>query len=347
MKKREIREGMKGVAPFNSLGKIVKFFKKLGVERKYQIWFFLVSMCVIFSVYAGLRHGIRMEAARNVYLEENKNIVKYIEAVRKEGEQLIVKGWSFYKGSDSENNCVEIILRNVNDKEDVIVLDTVMETRTDINEYYGGNEDYTNSGFVARGKDKKIQTEIKSYEILIRLQYFVEEMKRPGEMSKKEQTISTNRYIVDGKLTSMIPEENCEPVRTKSPLLNEVFENGKLLVYRKDADMYVYQYGKELYWIAGEKFFFEEDGRTHIGLQVETTKPECLPKGWKKGDWTGEYVHFYFEENEISADEVFPYRVAVQEIPSDYPVMCFWTGYLVNMEWVWKEFCNIDVSSLQ
>lgn len=338
---------MRLLAPFNSSVKVINLFKKLGTEKKYQMSFFIVSMCTILCLYVGIGYVIKQETAKKFLLEENKYIVKYVEDVQLEEGQLVVKGWSFYKGSDSDNNFAEIILRNVNDEEDVVVLDTVMEMRTDVNEYFGGNENYTNSGFVAKGKDKRIQTDLKSYEILIRLQYFVSGSEYSGEKVKQERTVSTKRYIVNGKLAAMLPEEDFEPIRTKSVMLNEVFDNGKLLAYRKDADMHVYQYGKDLYWVAGEHFAFEEDGSTYIGLQVETTKPECLPTGWKKGDWTGEYLNFYFEEHEITVDEMLPYRIAVRALPSEYPVTQVGTGCLANSEWIWREFGNIDISSLQ
>lgn len=313
-----------------------------------KVIIFVVSMSLVLGVYLPVSKLVQHGVSQRYELKEHDDLIRYIEDAEVIDNKLVISGWCFYTGVDTERNKVQVFLRNVEDETDTIWLDVESVVREDVDAYYDCDVDYSYSGFRASKKLKKIPLEGKNYEILIKLTYTVDKVVQKGdeeEVTQKEyaKTVLTNRYLCDGAFTALLPED--EPVRTKSALLNDIFEKGQLMLYREDADMYIYQYGTKMYWIAGNGFCFEEDGTTYIEFRLDTTRADRLPKiRLERGmDWDN--IGFVFEERELKDEATKLYRVTVCDIPIEYPITHFWTGEFTD-EWVWKVYRTPDISEL-
>lgn len=313
-----------------------------------KVIIFLVSMGIILGAYVWMRNSMQQGIDQRYELLEHNDLIRYIEGAEVIDGELVISGWCFYTGVDTEQNKVQVFLRNVEDEADTIWLDVEPVVREDVNDYYDCNVDYSHSGFRASKKLKKLPLEGKNYEIFIKLTYAVDKVVQNGEeevtQEKHVKTVTTNQYLCDGEFTALLPED--EPVRTESALLNEIFEKGQLMLCREDADMYVYQYGTKMYWIAGKEFCFEEDGTTHIEFQLGTTRADRLPEIRQENGWNWDYIGFAFEDRELKDEATELYRVAVRDIPLEYPITHFWTGYYADSAWVWLVYRTPDISKL-
>ena len=125
-------------------------------------------------------------------------------------------------------------------------------------------------------------------------------------------------------------------------MLQDVFTKGKLCFYLDDIGIYVYQYDDKLYWIADEKFKFNEDGLTFIQYQIYTSQKDKLPEHRIQHGFDN--LGFYFEEYEYKDENTYPYRVAIQDLPYEYPITSILTGVYNSSEksWVWSKQFQIE-----
>jgi len=136
-----------------------------------------------------------------------------------------------------------------------------------------------------------------------------------------------------------------------------VFENGEKKIYQSQ---YITKYkenalrtAKSKEWkknsdrLLADEFYFEEDGLTYIQYHLDTSRIDMLPEDRLQNQWYWDNRGFVFEEMELLDKKLSPYRVAVCEIPNDYPVTCCWTGYHNGTDWVWREYTNLDVRELK
>lgn len=314
-----------------------------------KIIIFFVGMGIILGAYAWMRNIVQHGIDQRYELVEHNDLIRYVESAEVTDNELVISGWCFYTGVDTERNKVQVFLRNVEDEADTIWLDVEPVVREDVNNYYDCNVDYRYCGFRANKELKKISLEGKNFEILIKLSYEVEGIVKDGDkevatQEKCVKTVLTNRYLCDGVFTALLPED--EPIQTESALLNEIFEKGQLMLYHKDADMYVYQYGTKMYWVAGKDFYFEEDGTTYIQFQLGTTRADRLPKHRQENGWNWDNIGFVFEERELKDEVTALYRVTVCDIPTEYPITRFGTGYYTDSAWVWQVYRTPDISEL-
>lgn len=325
--------------------KVKRFFRELNEKRAYQVVFFVVSMCVVLGMYANIHNKIVEAKAHTYEVIVDNQVIKNIDKVTVNGNVLEVSGWCFNKNIDSTMTNVQVFLKNMSDGNDVIWMNVKDAIREDIDNYFECEYDYSHSGFVAKKRIRKSDIENNNYEIFVKLTYIDKIDSADGSKEKiVEKTVSTKRYIKNGSLTAINPKDNIELVKTKSIELNRIMEKGVLLTYRQDVDMYIYQYEGKLYWIAGKEYCFEEDGSTTIQFQLDTTRVDKLPRNRIENEWFWDNNFFVFEENELKNENYYPYRVAFSDIPSQYPITFFWTGYHVNSEWVWIEYLNLEVN---
>lgn len=266
----------------------------------------------------------------------DSNVINDIEEVNVINNKINIKGYAFYINSDSSYSKINILLRNVNGQ-DEIWTDVEQIHRTDVNEYFRGNYNHDFSGFMAYVKEKKLKSD-ECYEILVKLDF-----KNDNSNFYTSKTVSTNRYIVNGKLYSYNPFEFIQPIRdVESELLQDVFTKGKLCFYLDDIGIYVYQYDDKLYWIADEKFKFNEDGLTFIQYQIYTSQKDKLPEHRIQHGFDN--LGFYFEEYEYKDENTYPYRVAIQDLPYEYPITSILTGVYNSSEksWVWSKQFQIE-----
>ncbi len=187
-------------------------------------------------------------------------------------------------------------------------------TRTEVNDYFFCEYDYSHSGFTASGETDLSE----EYEVMIQFPWSV--------------PIPTGVYVSASGVRRFSKDQFTAP-----DIEADFTADGTLLVCRPDHHCWVYQYDGALYWIADPDFCFEEDGTTYIQYQLWTTQTEKLPqKRLEKGNlWDN--IGGYFETYEIRGDWN-GYRVMKRELPSAYAITSIETGYYKNGSWIWKEF---------
>jgi glycopeptide antibiotics resistance protein len=194
-----------------------------------------------------------------------------------------------------------------------IELEKEIVLRSDVNNYFLCDYDYTNSGFSARRA-----VEEGEYEVLIKWPFSI--------------ALSTGVYInSDGVHYASEKEFEAPEIDT------EFVEHGVLRVYRPDFHCWVYQYEGSLYWIVDQDFNFEEDNTTYIQYQLWTTQTENLPQERLDNNWLWDNIGGNFEEYEILGD-FDECRVMKRELPTEYPVTAIVTGYHKDGKWIWRNY---------
>ena len=124
------------------------------------------------------------------------------------------------------------------------------------------------------------------------------------------------------------------PLEVRGTVLENITKKGILRVYEPEIGMYVYQYERELYWIADSKYEFEEEDTT-IQYHMYTTQIQNLPKERLENNWLWSNLSFKFSTNELMSSECGSYRVTKYALPKEYSISNIWTGKYDD-DWVWK-----------
>lgn len=199
-----------------------------------------------------------------------------------------------------------------------IPMKTEITDRPEVNEYFLCAYDYTRTGFAATAAGL---TPGEEYELMIHWPWSI--------------SMSTGIFLTDTEI-HYIPKSKAIPPEG-GQALQEITDQGTLLVCRPDRRCWVYQVGRSLYWIAGEGFSFEDDETTYIQYQLWTTQPERLPEKRREQNYNWDNIGGYFEKHELEGD-FGPYRVMKRDLPSSYAVTSVLTGYYKNKRWVWGEY---------
>ena len=272
-------------------------------------------LCVIWGGYWLIKH---YWTDRIVEIKENNyEWICQVESVETEG-MLQIQGFAFVPLIDAKAKTYEIILCDINTKK-IYFPKMRYEERMDVNQFFLGEYDYSQSGFVATIKNEKINLDENTYEILIRTK---------GERKAFRMGV----YIENGEILYANPNE-CEELDVVGTELEAIIKDGILRVNRPDHGMYVYQYGNVLYWIAeDERDFIEGD----IILQyfIEPIDISKVPNG-RLDKWGWENIGFKFSEYEVKEWNTGKYRVARREIPVDYQINRIVTGNYMNGE-IWR-----------
>lgn len=269
--------------------------------------------------------------SRKYTITSDFKLMNQIEDIYTEDNKINIYGYAFLLDMDSEGTKVSILLRSVNDGKEIWA-DVEQISRTDVASFFSKNYNHENSGFNAIIKESKLSSD-ECYEIIVKLEYL-----SIDDNNRISKTVSTNRYIINKELFSYNPYELDHP-DIESELLSEVFNNGQLSFYQKDKGMYVFQYNKQLYWIADESFNFDEDGMTSIPCNVYTSKVDKLPENRIQNGF--ETLGFIFEDHEYTDENIGPYRLAIWDIPDDYPISYIITGEY-DSGWVWSKIFHIN-----
>jgi len=234
-----------------------------------------------------------------------------------------MEGWVFKPNEDAEEDDFAVVLYDyVNDEKYYPQIKEIV--RDDVNKYFLCEYDYTASGFVATIRSKKIDLENVNYEVLVQ------------DLSDRS-AIKTGIYISKGKLMYVKPEDYV-PLNVEGTALEEIVYNGVLRVYRPDVGIYVYQYEKNLYWIADESYEFEEDGLTALQYIVGTIQTGKLTQNRLDNGDDRDNRSFNFERQEITANlNSGTYRVTTTLLPTEYAIKKMWTGCYVD-KWIWISY---------
>ena len=84
---------------------------------------------------------------------------------------------------------------------------------------------------------------------------------------------------------------------------------------------------------------FNEDKKTYIEYQLQTTQFEKLPKWRIENDNFWDNAGWVFENQEIiEGDGCGKYRIAVIDLKKEYSITRILTGCYQNDKWVWYQF---------
>lgn len=302
--------------------KKVGFFKKIQINKKLQLLFFVVCMVVVVSSSVCAMQVIKLSKDRKFdVIQDNFSWVFQIDSIVENESKLVLEGWAFKLNKNATLGNFEIILRNI-ETEERYYPKMKYHARDDVNEYFLCEYDYTLSGFTAEINLSKLDLDEAAYEVILR-------------PSGSKTAFATSVYYADGKEMFVNPNEFV-PLQTEGTDLEKITHEGILRVYRPDYGMYVYQYEGELYWIAEEDYGFV-DGDTCIQYQMDTTQVDKLPKDRLDNGWFWSNISFYFKTNELTEWIIYDYRVTKFALPKKYSVTRIYTGNYID-GWIWQQY---------
>ncbi len=278
-----------------------------------------------------------------IAIEDDSDYAYQIEDMFLDNDYLVIKGWFFELNSVRNikqeilpNKKLGILLYELNSEDDGsntsdsgekkgIITEMEYMQRSDINEYFKCEFDYTQCGFIAKTKIDNIDLE-KQYQIIIKPDY------------SSNVGILSIIYFYDGTLQRVTKNDKPD-LNVERTDLYQIIHDGILVAGNSEYGMWVYQYKDSFYWIADTYYNFEDDGSTYIQYQMDTTQFDKLPKERIENQWFFSDIGGNFEDYEITNDiNCGQYRVSVREIPKEYSVVRIETGYYIEDRWIWRRF---------
>lgn len=283
----------------------------------------VVLLCVIWGGYFLVNHKILIDKHQQITLyNDDFSWVYQVDSVETNGKGIALSGFAFELNKDATQQAFEIVLHDIESGENYFPEMEYME-RNDVNKYFECEYDYLCSGFKATIKSKKLDVENNSYEVLLRI-------------AESEKAYQTGTYISKGEVVYVNPLE-FEKLDVAGTDLEEVVEEGVLRVYRPDYGMYVYQYEDEFYWIADDRYSFEDDKTTYVQYHLWTSQIEKLPQHRLSNSLLWDNRGFDFEKCELVLRTGSHYRVAKSKIPNEYSLIKIQTGYYAGETWEWLQ----------
>ena len=291
---------------------------KIKDNFKMQLLVCIILSSIVIVSYMIINGSINNKRLRKYTIVDDISLINMVENLDIEDDKIILRGYAFILERDSIDSSISVFLRNADTGREVW-LENEHVDRPDVNAYYDCEYNYGKSGFVASIDNDKLDKD-EVYEIIINVDNIDSK-----EKDNFRTTVSSKQYIQDNKLYSYNPNEFDMPdLSMESDLLKEVFQNGHLCFYQKDAGMYLYQYNDKLYWVVTKDFKFEPDGSTYIICGFYTSQISKLSNTDRQQGV--DRLSFYFEEYEYKEENTSPYRVAILNIPKNYPITYMITG---------------------
>lgn len=281
-----------------------------------QILIFIVLMVILYLFYWTI---MTLLSKRFEVRWDDYSWMFQIDSITEDDEDLVISGWAFQLDQNAEHEKYEIILRDTITGKGYYPK-TEYHSRTDVNEYFVCEYDYSESGFLSKISLKKLDLKNSVYEVLL----------RPGT---DKEVYATGVYYSKGEMHHVNPEKFI-PLQCEGTDLEKVVEEGILEVYRPDVGMYVYQYEGEMYWIASEQYGFV-NGDSVVQFQMYTTQVDRLPAERLESGNLWSNIGFKFSANELVEWDTGQYRVAKCALPTDYSITVIWTGNYID-DWIWR-----------
>lgn len=304
--------------------------KRIEESKYIQVVVCIALSSVVILAFLILNNYLNFKKSREYTIVDNLRLVNSVEQININNGSLELNGYAFMLERDSQVSSISLFLRNVNNGNEVW-LDVERTKRPDVNAYFDSEYDYEYTGFQASTKENELTSD-ECYEVIINIDY------KDSNYNKIRNTVSSNTYVLNSELygynpyTFDLPDMNVE-----SELLRNVFSDGQLCFYHKEAGMYVYQYEGKLYWIATKDFVFNETGETSIPYHLMTTQVNKLPAN--RIQYKFDNLSFLFELFEYKDEITEPYRVAIKDIPDNYAISYIKTGVYdeINKQWLWNK----------
>ncbi len=316
----------------------IRFWKKIQQSRKKQVVFFLLIMVGLFAIYLPSITKIK-EIREKENLGKQKVVTDYdiltnVENAKIEDGKIQLSGWAFRLNSKNSN--IRVVLQAVDNSETKVFHTSMKEDRAVV-ERFVSDLDVGACRFLVE-EDAKVLREDICYEIFIALDYIEEaENEETRELSRK---VATGKYLYQGELYLYNPENYTEPQVTDEELL-QVITEGTLRAYDLEMQMWVYQYGLQLYYIVNPSFGSMELNQIGIPVISHTSKTELLPE--HRIQYGSVHLGFYYENREYEREGVFPYQVVKVTLSDKYPITYIATGFYKNTEEKWIKRIRIGI----
>ena len=309
--------------------RILNSFRRLQTNFLLQLITCFILCAIVIGSFFIINKIIDEKNIKKHTITDKTKIINSVESIIIENNKIKLESYSFLLERNISNSSSSIFLQNIQNGKKVW-MNTVNVSRPDVHEYFDCDYVSDKPGFISIIKYNKIDMN-SVYEIFIDMSYEI-------NGNKQRKIVSSNRYLYNNNIFSYNPLEFDTPdSNVKSDLLKNVFNNGLLHYYGKDLGIYIYEYKDKLYWVATKDFQFIDDNKTYIPFQLNTTQVNKLPNdmisyGYDNRD-------FYFNNYEIITEDTEPYRVAVRDIPEEYPIAYIRTGVydIVKQTWIWSE----------
>ncbi len=291
-------------------------YRTIMGNKIYQLitFAFLMAMLVVGYIFMGRQINRMLEVKEQIF-----SWVYQVDEIKQEDGELVLTGWAFELEKDAVGNNYEIVLRDTETRK-LYFSKMIYEGRTDVNEYFQCEYNYTQSGFKVAFSIKKLDLENRIYEVML----------RPKEERK---AYSTSVYYANNQMMFVNPKE-FEKLDVKGTDLEKIVENGFLRAYCAEYQTWVYQYEGELYWIIeGDRNF--DAGEWFVQYQLETTQIERLPQHRLDAGYYWSNIGFNFSNREIVEWNTGKYRVAKCVIPKDHSVTKILTANYID-KWIWR-----------
>lgn len=301
---------------------------KLKENRKIQMLFCVLSVVLIWGIYAVMVKWIRWDVEKDnaitAWTEFDSNILAEIDEVQENNGKLKFLGWALRV--DSEIKDVKIVLQETAGTESQVIETTVAENNNlkQYIKYLELEENYSNGGFLAEVKESKLKKK-SCYELLLYLNYEEEITKEDGsvEHAGKVKKVTTAQYLYDGKIYNYNPKEFIEPEFIEKSM-QRVIQEGRVCAYNPEKRAWVYLYEENLYWILDKTVEVNCKEPKKVYLHLYSTDIKKLPEN--RQVYLFDNLDFYFKDFQFLPEEESLYCVAKAELNVKYPVTYVRTG---------------------
>jgi len=288
-----------------------RFFKKLFEKKSGQIFFSVVSMCVLVGLFIGISHPVK-EAGniKNVIKrreENNSAILIELENGEKKNGNYFFSGMAFHR-----TNVIREIYLVINPEDGLEKKAFKVKTkeREDLLELFEQEKSENLVGFEVSVNQDNINPEVR-YEILLDIAY-VEE--KNGEFIEKNSQISTNCFLYDGEIAKV----DKKPKVTNGHLQN-VIDKGELCFYLKDKGVWMYLYNGGLQWFIDKNIVPE--AVQGLRLYIYTNRADLIPESDIEHYLNEGYVYRNLYITEDNYDEESQLYILNFDLPKEYPIV--------------------------
>ena len=296
------------------------FFAQIPNDRKKQVLFTMVTMCILIIVWVGSLVSIRSMREKQKVIE--MNTYEDYSILTELNEPKIEKGKVLISGSvvrlKSTLSDMRIVLKE-SSSSDIELIDTFVSEKQEDNVFEGEKKD-----FVCEISSSKIKKDT-SYEILLILDY-EENVENQLEDCIK---VSTTKYLYNGKIYGYNPANFIKP--TVGEGLKEVVEAGEILSCDVEKEAWLYKYNNCLYWIVSFSVLGELENNPEIPLFLYNLSDTCEVEK----TYTGKYLR----EEDFAQHNASKYYVYMYELP-EKEFLAMSTGVYHNRGtkkgWIWQ-----------
>lgn len=292
----------------------------LKKNRKLQILFFILSMCIIFAIYipwsSHIRNNVFEKKMLSLETMIDRDILFGFEKVDYSDDELVISGWTIRL--NSSHTKVSLMLEK--DENERHVIETELADDNEIENLFDSNWDFGDAKFSGTIPVSSIKKDA-CYAIHLILEYATASNDISTPMVVTTKKVDTSFYLHNGMLYRYNPETFVAPTFSDS-FMQEVINEGEVYFYSHVDEFWIYEYQGALYWITAQHNQTDNNMKIYIPFHTYTSQRSVLPIRSQESGY--ENFDFWFEDNEIVASQY--YRVSTSTLPQEYPITWIRTG---------------------